>query len=178
MACQRLFLPYRLVMGVLVSERGILSTVKERLTEQYGPVFSETIPEPFRYTDYYNEEMGGTPLRLYLCFLHLVDPARLASIKMETNSLEQEFSEQGSRRVNLDPGLLSSANLILATTKNRSHRIPLQDGIYGELTLLYARKHFQSFPWTYADYKSDEVKQLFSAWRGDYRRQLKQEGYI
>jgi hypothetical protein len=80
--------------------------------------------------------------------------------------------------VNLDPGLLGQANLVLATTKNRAHRIPLSEGIYAELTLMYANKQFKSFPWTYADYTSEEVKLLFASWREQYRRQLKQEGHL
>ncbi len=172
------FLPHRLVMGVLVSQQEMIPLVIEHLVVCYGPLLDSTEPKPFTYTDYYDDEMGGKPLRFYLSFAHLIDPSRLSAIKRETNALEVEFSEHGGRRVNLDPGLLSLANLVLATTKNRAHRIPLVDGIYVELTLLYAEKQFQSFSWTYADYKSEEVKLLFASWRERYRTQLKQESLL
>jgi hypothetical protein len=172
------FLPHRLVMGVLVSQQEMISLVTEQLVAHYGLLLDCTEPKVFTYTDYYDDEMGGKPLRLYLSFAHLIDPSRLSTIKRETNALELEFSQHGGRRVNLDPGLLSLANLILATTKNRAHRIPLADGIYAELTLLYTNKQFQSFPWTYADYKSEEVKLLFASWREQYRKQLKQEALL
>ena len=172
------FLPHRLVMGVLVSQQEMISLVKELLVARYGLLLNSTEPKPFIYTDYYDDEMGGKPLRFYLSFAHLIDPSRLSTIKRETNALEMGLSKESGRVVNLDPGLLSQANLVLATTKNRAHRIPLSDGIYAELTLLYANKQFQSFPWTYADYTSEEVKLLFVTWREQYRRQLKQEGLL
>ncbi len=173
------FTPQRLIMGLLVSDLSLLSGVKESLKKLYGPVLEETEPVPFSYTDYYDQEMGRNPYRFYISFQNLIDPSSLSAIKRQTDDLEKTYCNQdGGRRVNLDPGLLSLANLILATTKNRSHRIPLFDGIYAELTLLYAKKQFQSFPWTYADYKSDTVKSLFSDWRISYKEQLKQEGYL
>ncbi|MGH0053087.1 MAG: DUF4416 family protein [Sphaerochaetaceae bacterium] len=170
------FTPQRLIMGVLISRQELIPTVIEHLVTLYGPLLDCSEPKVFSYTDYYDEEMDGKPLRFYLSFKELVDPSCLAAIKRQTDDLEKLFCEQGNRRVNLDPGLLSLANLILATTKNRAHRIPLRDGIYAELTLLYANKQFQSFPWTYADYKSEVVKELFSSWRESYRKQMKQEG--
>ncbi|NCC63251.1 MAG: DUF4416 family protein [Spirochaetia bacterium] len=122
--------------------------------------------------------MGGEPQRCYLCFEQLVDPSSLADIKLQTNILEKKYSIEGGRRVNLDPGLLSLANVILATTKGRAHRIPLSEGIYAELTLMYAHKAFQSFPWTYQDYNDDAIKSLLCLWRNRYKQQLKQEGYL
>ncbi|MDC7231252.1 MAG: DUF4416 family protein [Sphaerochaetaceae bacterium] len=178
MGREQVFLPHRLVMGVLVSKHEMIPLVKELLVARYGPILDSTEPSSFAFTDYYDDEMGGKPLRFYLSFAHLIDPSRLSTIKRETNALEAEFTKDGGRRVNLDPGLLSQANLVLATTKNRAHRIPLSDGIYAELTLMYANKQFQSFPWTYADYTSEEVKLLFASWRERYRRQLKQEGLL
>lgn len=172
------FTPRSLVMGVLLENEGLLDTVVTRLETQYGPVLNQSPLTLFTYTDYYDREMGTKPHRCYLQFRTLVDPARLSTIKIETNALEDLFRNDTGRRVNLDPGLLSLENLILATTKNRSHRIPLCDGIYAEVTLQYESHAFQAFRWTYADYNSEEVKKLFSRWRSVYHEQLKQEGCI
>jgi hypothetical protein len=97
----------------------------------------------------------------------------LAQFKTRSNEIEVLFMEEGNRKINLDPGMLSAENLILATTKNRSHRIPLNNGIYGELTLMYSDKEFQSFPWTYADYASESFKSFFYRLRVSYLEQLK-----
>jgi len=160
---------------------GVLSTLEEQhdhlvsiLEEHFGPVEAVSPVMEFSFTDYYDSEMGGRPVRYLLMFRNLIDPSSLADIKTLTNSLEKRFaSEGGGRRINLDPGTLSLANLILATCKDRSHRIPLKDGIYGETTLIYQDHDFQRLPWTYADYSSDEVRAVLRSFREKYRGILK-----
>lgn len=171
-------MPCRLVMGVLVDTQALLDHVVSLLEGLYGPILHTSELSLFTFTDYYDQEMGGKPYRCYLGFEKLVDPSSLSSIKRQTNALEDAYHSGGGRRVNLDPGLLSLGNLILATTKNRSHRIPLSEGIYAELTLQYERNAFHGFNWTYADYQSEEVKQLFALWRKTYHEQLKREGCL
>lgn len=164
-------------MGVLTVDPASLDRILSELTNLYGPVAEMSEPVPFTYTDYYDREMGAKPYRLYLSFSDLVDPSRLSEIKNQTNGLEERLrADSGNRSVNLDPGLLTSSSLILATCKNRSHRVPLANGIYAELTLMYQGKEFRTFPWTYADYASEPVKRLFSAWRLTYLEQLKRQG--
>jgi hypothetical protein len=75
---------------------------------------------------------------------------------------------QPGRGINLDPGYINGAQLVLATTKNYSHRLYLDQGIYGEVTLIFRKGNFQALPWTYPDYKTDlayayfkSVRQLF-----------------
>ncbi|MDX9823670.1 MAG: DUF4416 family protein [Sphaerochaeta sp.] len=170
------FTPRSLIMGVLVKDPALLEPVVSRLETHYGPVLNQSALTLFTYTDYYDREMGSKPYRCYLQFKTLVDPARLSAIKRETNELEDLYRVDAKREVNLDPGLLCLENLILATTKNRSHRIPLSDGIYAEVTLHYENHAFHGLKWTYADYQSEGVRTLFEQFRDDYRQQLKQEG--
>lgn len=158
---------------------GVLSTLEVQhdrlisvLEENFGPVDMHSPVMDFSYTDYYDSEMGGRPVRYLLLFHDLIDPSALADIKTLTNELEKQFSLDGNRRINLDPGTLSLANLILATCKDRSHRIPLKDGIYGETTLIYQDHDFQRLPWTYADYSSDEVRSVLRSFRSRYRELL------
>lgn len=161
---------------------GVLSTLEERrediitaLELSFGTIEARSPVLEFPYTDYYDSEMGGRPVRYLIMFHDLVDPSELAYIKTRTNLLETIFAdENGNRRVNLDPGTLSLANFILATCKDRSHRIPLNDGIYGETTLIYQNHDFQALPWTYADYRSDEVKSILRTFRDFYRKRLKE----
>lgn len=167
------FKPVRLIIGVLSTREDLHEALFHRLQQLYGPLEQGTEAVPFTFTDYYDQEMGGQPQRFFLIFHDLVDPTALVACKLETNALEQEFSVEGKRVINLDPGILSAENLILATTKNRSHRIPLGSGIYGEVTLLFAHHAFQEFPWTYADYRSPRFKQMFLGLRSSYLAQLK-----
>ncbi|MFA6846593.1 MAG: DUF4416 family protein [Sphaerochaetaceae bacterium] len=169
------FVPSLLVIGVLSTNEEAHGELLQKLVEKYGPLEEESEHTPFSYTDYYDSEMGGSPLRYFLVFKTLVDPSRLAQIKIETNNLEQVFSREQGRTINLDPGILSASSLILATTKNRSHRIPLHSGIYAEVTLIYYNHKFNSLPWTYADYKSEAFCTLFKKYRTSYMTKLKQK---
>ena len=73
--------------------------------------------------------------------------------------MRQSFSADGKRNVNIDPGYLTLANVILATTKGYSHRIYLGKGIYGEVTLLYKEKDKTFVPniFTYSDYQEKKL---------------------
>jgi hypothetical protein len=137
----------------------------------------------FNYTDYYNSEMGENIIRIFVSFKDLVDPSSLADIKIKTNYLETFYSvrpysdlqkdEEVKRKVNFDPGLLCASRLILATTKDNVHRIPVRDGIYEEITLIFRRGRFEALPWTYADYRTEEYAKEFLKIREIYKSDLK-----
>jgi hypothetical protein len=167
------FVPARLVMGVLSTAEDFLPELFSLLSEKFGPILETSEKVPFTFTDYYNHEMGSTPMRFFLVFEKLYDPSLLAEAKLITNELEEHFKKEGGRTINLDPGLLSAANLVLATTKNRSHRIPLQKGIYAEVTLTYEKGQFNALPWTYADYGSEVFRLLFKRYRSEYMALIK-----
>lgn len=128
------------------------------LEDEFGPADFHGPLMVFNHTDYYNEEMGASLLRRFVSFKKLVGRDRLAEIKLFTNSLEKKFlDQQGRRTINIDPGLLSPENLVLASGKNFTHRIYLQQGIFAEVTLLFQNKKFIGLPWTYPDYASAEM---------------------
>jgi len=158
---------------------GVLSTLKDEgevlqlLEKKFGKISQISEKYDFSFTDYYDEEMGKRPERWFIVFQDLIDPQNLAEIKIQTNQIEEFFAKDGKRRINLDPGILSLSNFILATTKDRSHRIPLKKGIYGEVTLIYKDKKFNALDWTYADYRSEKFEELFKAYREDYKKKLR-----
>jgi hypothetical protein len=173
MAQSHAFHRVKLIFGVLSTQSESHGRLFAVIEEAFGPIEMVTEATPFTFTDYYDDEMGANPMRFFIVCRDLVDPAKPASYKLLSNRIEMEFSVEGKRKINLDPGILSAENLILATTKNRSHRIPLSEGIYAEVTLMYRNKEFQSFPWTYADYASERFKALFARLRSSYLEQLK-----
>lgn len=154
----------------------VLSTLEEKredlfreLENCFGKIRTVSKTMDFPFTDYYDAEMGSRPVRYFILFEENVDPSSLADIKTRTNVLEMQFLGQNGRQINLDPGILSLSSFILATCKDRSHRIPLKNGIYAETTLIYQDKDFQILPWTYADYSSDEVRQILREFRTIYK---------
>jgi hypothetical protein len=149
--------PCILVCGILRHAAHDWDATSAALTERFGPVAATTDARPFTETTYYEREMGPGLLRSYLAFERLVDPGMLPDIKLATNAIEDASAEDESRTVNLDPGLVTSHSVILATCKDFSHRIYLRDGIYAEVTLM-ARKHrLDVLPWTYPDYRTPET---------------------
>ncbi|MDT4762492.1 DUF4416 family protein [Sphaerochaeta sp. PS] len=166
------FTPARLVMGVLSTDEGAHPELFSLLEEGFGPILEMSEAVPFSFTDYYDREMGASPSRFFLVFERLLDPSLLAQAKLFTNTVEERFKKEGGRTINLDPGLLTAANLVLATTKNRAHRIALEQGIYAEVTLIYQKGRFNALPWTYADYKSEAFCQLFKRYRSEYLNSL------
>lgn len=163
-----------LFMGVL-SVKGLPDTLRQKLEDNFGPIDTVTTPFPFSFTDYYVPEMGEGIERFFISFSALISPETLSRIKVITNEIEKEFEEDGGRKINLDPGTLSEANIILATTKNRSHRIAIGNNLYAELTLMYKNHGYVSFPWTYSDYKSQGVQAILLQFRKDYLAKRKEE---
>ena len=173
------FKKQKLIIGVLSVLHDREDEVVNALTEEFGEADYKSGLLPFTYTSYYNSEMGEDIKRFFLSFSKLVSPETLADIKIHTNYLEKFFSIQDTsrgmlRKVNFDPGILSLSRLILASTKDNVHRVPLKDGIYGEVTLSYRGGKFEPFPWTYPDYRSSEYSRILKEIRGLYREDLNQ----
>ncbi len=120
---------------------------------------------PVQETRYYEPEMGAGLFKAYVSWPRLMNPERLADMKLLALKLEEEHSRDGKRLVNIDPGYIGSGGLVLSTGKFRGHRLPLGGGVWGELTLHYHQGGFQAFPWTYQDYKSPEIQASFLTMR-------------
>lgn len=131
------------------------------LGERFSPVDSRSPQIPFTLTDYYREEMGEPLFRQFVSFRGLIAPEKLPEIKMFTNRLEKKLSLRGKRTVNIDPGFISDANVIIATSKNHYHRVPLRRGIYAHLEYILKNKQLHFLPWTYPDFQGAAYLEFF-----------------
>lgn len=145
-----------------------ITTLKKR----FGGIDFESEAMRFDYTDYYDEELGTGLKRKFISFKKLVDPGDLAGIKRCTNRIETSISAAGKRSVNIDPGYLDMAKLVLATAKDFNHRVYLSSGIFAEVTLYYAKGSFRHWDWTYPDYRSAEYIAVFNQIRKIYSSQI------
>src|SRR5689334_6249046 len=169
-------IPVQLFIGILVSDAKFISEIETRLAAAYGPVDHRSPIIPFTFTSYYTREMGQSIDRLFLSFERLIEPDQLPEIKRQTNGIEEEMARlQNSvkRPVNLDPGYLEQAKVILASTKNFYHRIYLDEGIFGEVTMHFRSNNYEFFPWTYPDYQSNAYQEFFLKLREIYRSKLR-----
>lgn len=160
--------PVKLVVGMISGRTTLFDTAQRELVAQFGPLDYESDFMAWGFTDYYSKELGESLLRKFVAFERLIEPERLAEIKLFTNQLEAKFSEGRARRINLDPGYLDSAKLVLATTKNCDHRIYIGKGIFAEVTLHFRGKSFQAWEWTYPDYATPEYISIFNKIRALY----------
>lgn len=169
--------PVKLFVGVMSSRREILSAIETDLSDNWGMIEERSATFSFDYTDYYDSEMGDGLVKRFLSFEDLIDPGRIGRIKLETNQIEKNYREDSrydlERPINLDPGYIGLSKLVLASTKNYSHRIDLENGIYAEVTLCFEGGDFLDLPWTYPDYRSEGYKKYFKQVRGSYKEQLR-----
>ena len=163
-----------LVSAVCFREDMVLQNVFDILEAKYGRISYTSEKIKFEHTTYYSEEMGETLYKQYVVFERYIDPALLPDVKHLTNALEEQFSDNGKRTVNIDPGYIELAKLVLASTKNFSHRIYIGNGIYGDVQLYWQHGRFVSNPWTYPDYKDPRVLGFFENIRNLYWQHLKQ----
>jgi len=168
--------PVKLLVSAFAPGDALLAEAREATIAEWGATDWESDLLPFDHTAYYRREFGTGLVRRIWTFERLIDPGALAAIKGRTNELEQRWIVDGKRTVNLDPGYVSMAKLVLATTKNHGHRIYLGQGIYAEVTLQYRDKAFRPWPWSYPDYATPGYCRLFEAIRRRYVEQLRASG--
>ena len=169
--------PVKLIIGILAADTDCLQKAVETVSKEFGPADLISDVWPFDKTDYYKEQTGTTILRQFVSIKKLIDPGELAAIKHTTNRLEQELAEQLKRDVprpvNLDPGLIEPSKLVLATTKNYSHRIYIGSQMYAEVTLIYDKGTWSALPYTYPDYRQACYWDFFEKVRKKLLEQLK-----
>jgi hypothetical protein len=163
----------KLLTSLFAPDANLIGEGLTLLSERLGKADFISAVMPFAYTDYYREEMGASLVRRFASFEGLVSPEVLPDVKTFANDVEDHFSSQGKRRINIDPGYLSEYHLILATGKGYAHRPYLRSGVHADLTLIYRDGAFHSLDWTYPDYASDEVKAVLMKIREKYILQLK-----
>jgi len=164
----------KLFIGIIAGDRRVSHKAGKLLLKKFGPLELETKEIPFSGTRYYEKEIGKNLTRRFICFKRLIDPGRLAAIKNFTIGMENKFSRKdGSRLINIDPGYVTAAKMVLATTKNFQHRIYLKDGIFAEVTLRIKSGKFQPLEWTYPDYKTRKYLDFFNEVEEIYKEQIK-----
>ncbi|MCK4905438.1 DUF4416 family protein [bacterium] len=165
-------LPVKLIMAIFTNQLELFDGIEAKLEEEYGKLDFKSSIFDFDYTDYYQDEMGSGLKKKFISFRNLIKLEKVNSIKNFTNVLEEKYSIKDKRVINIDPGYISNAQLVLASTKNFFHRIYLGKGIYAEVTLFFKERTFQPLPWTYPDYKVESSVNIFNKIRGIYREQL------
>jgi hypothetical protein len=152
-----------LFVGALFSTEDYYLKAYRALQKTFGEVIMETPPVKWDFSEHYKDEMGEPLFRRFLFFRDFIEPDALSQIKLITNDLELKLSTTGKRNINLDPGYLTLAKVVLASTKDYSHRVYLKEGIFAEVTLIFSKAEGKFIPTitTYNDYKDERYLKFF-----------------
>ncbi len=160
--------PVAFLCAVMASGPEAVQQAFDDLAGEFGEIRARSPLFDFDMTDYYEAEMGPGLCKSLAWFGPAVAPAELSARKQATITFERDRAQQDRRTVNVDPGLLSTNSLVLATTKARGHRICIAPGLWAEVTLMFEKGAYRPQPWTYRDYQRQDV----GAFLLDVRRQL------
>lgn len=151
-----------------------------KVVEQWGTQSLESPRFDHSETTYYDAEMGSNLKKQFFISDRFYDPATLSKSKLESNAWEGELADSANypeaRPVNIDPGYLTLTKLVLASAKDRAHRIYLSDGIYAEECLYYLDHRWRSRPWTYPDYQREDFHAFFASARDYLKKMMQAEG--
>ena len=169
--------PVLLLLGAFSRYPAALDWARQQASAVWGPVALASAVFPFADTAFYEASMGPGLQKVFWAFENLVAPELLVEAKCLTNGWEARYRTLSGgpepRPLNLDPGYLTEAKLVLATTKDRDHRLYLGRGIFAEVTLYYQRTAgWQAREWTYPDYRSAAYQAFLQQCR-DYLRRKK-----
>ena len=166
--------PVRLLIAASSRYAESLEWGRGQAISRWGPVAASSDPFEFSDTDYYAADMGDQLKKQFWFFADPMDPGKLSAIKEQTNQWEQQYAalqRHAERRpLNLDPGYLTLAKLVLASTKDHAHRLYVGDGIFAEVTLNFRGGRWEPMPWTYPDYQREDYQEFFTACRNCLRQ--------
>jgi hypothetical protein len=149
----------------------------EKMAALWGAPDIVSVPVAFTVTDYYRN-IAPRLLRRFAAFGGdggLASAGELSRWKRSAIKIEGE--SRTPRIVNIDPGYVDGARLVLASTKDHAHRVYLRDGIYAEVTMRFRFGKWASFDYTFPDFASGVYDEFLSeardAWLKDAGRRRK-----
>ncbi|MBT6772491.1 DUF4416 family protein, partial [archaeon] len=144
-----------LIISLMYRDEKVYNEVLEILIKEFGEIKKQTEVFDFNFTKFYEEEFGKELKKIYLIFdqIQMVD---IVKIKHYCFQIEMKYSQIGQRFINIDCGYVTKNSFVLASFKERAHRIFVGDGVYVDLQLVKENKEWKSFKWTFPDI--DKIK--------------------
>jgi hypothetical protein len=166
--------PALLILAAFSRYDAALDWARRQAVEAWGPIEHESPVFHFTETEYYRQTMGPDLHKVFFAFQRPLDPSELVDIKLQTNQWEDQYAASADhpepRPLNLDPGYLTLAKLVLASTKDFAHRVYLSRGIYAEITLQYRHRRWLHHEYTFPDYRRLDYHQFFAECREVLRK--------
>jgi len=169
--------PVKLIFGILACDAEAMAMAIEAIEARFGKCDMKSRIWPFTHTKYYEKEAGANIIKQFTAVERLISPDKLAGIKHKTNKIEARLAvkiNRGlNRPVNIDPGYIEPSKLVLASTKNFSHRIYIGKKMWAEVTLCYNKGTWKWFDYTFPDHREDRYHGFFSKVRQRLNEQLR-----
>ncbi len=160
------------ITALLYPDREWLQWSLDRISALWGRPERLLEDLSFTATDYYRD-IAPTLYRAFYSFPALQRAEDLPLWKKTAISLEKASGSQ--RRINIDPGYVDGARLVLASTKDHGHRIYLGGGIFAEVTLCFRKGHWRPLEYTYPDFRSGLYDDFLDEVRRDWLLQSKED---
>ncbi len=174
--------PAFVFFGVLGRSAELVDLAGERIVSRFGALHPDGRSDLFEFPDTvaYEASMGHGLVRRFFVIHERLEQDRLAPVKLASIDIENEIRDhvrdhdpesehaRFERPVNVDPGLINDCRIVLATTKNFSHRLYRGDGIWEEITLVWKDGEYRSLPWTYPDFTRPEYHRFFERFRDEF----------
>ncbi|MFQ5629780.1 MAG: DUF4416 family protein [bacterium] len=141
----------------------------------FGDIFRKSGSYPFAYSGYYQAEMGPGLQKLFVIYKNLYSIENAVKTKLSAIEIEQQTAMKGKRTINIDPGYLTLAKLVLSTTKNFDHRVYLGQGVFADVQLRYRGGEFVANSWTYPDYREESTFAFLENARSYLHQLVKQD---
>jgi hypothetical protein len=155
----------RLIISALYSHIDAVADALNKLERQFGRIQCETIDIPYTNTEKYSEEMGDNLMRRFFSFDKPVSRDILPDIKPVLTKIENQLGDRVQdftfRTINLDPGIMSAENVVMASNHEYNHRIYIGKGVFADIQLIWARGTFRQLPWTHPDFCHEEAVDFF-----------------
>ena len=160
------------IVGILTGNGSLFEGVLKDLEKSFGPhdVLGDWIF--FEHTTYYNEEMGEGLNRRFVSFENLIESWDAGKFKGWIKEIEEKYSIDGKRQVNLDPGYIDANKVVLITGKRGAHKIALPGGVWADMLLWY-NKGWVPLPWAFPDFRDGKLFPVFMEMRGKFKKQTK-----
>ena len=133
-----------LFVAVTTGRNQWFEAARQELGRLFGGECLSVGPWPLGKSRYYERQMGPGLERALFAYATRVAPERLAEIKRKTNVLEAALAKRFAadenapvRPLNLDPGIVTPPNVVLASMKPARARVCLSGGVYAEPALYY-----------------------------------------
>ncbi|HND53739.1 MAG TPA: DUF4416 family protein [Pirellulaceae bacterium] len=168
-------IPALLFVAHFSRHEAALEWSRRRIESAWGEIVLASPLLDFSETRFYERTMGTGIRKQLLAIAGLRDQGDLPKWKLEAIGWEDEYRAAHDwpepRPLNIDPGYVTEAKLVLGTTKDRDHRIYLSQGIYAETTVYHQHGGWKVREWTYPDYRRPDYHQFLDRCR-EYLRGL------